>query len=128
MQSISAASERRFSWGQFDCFIFCAEVIKAMTGEDIFKDYEFRKKYKSAKGAIKQFRRHGFLNIEAIWDHFATPIGINYAQRGDLILIEEGQELPAVGPVVDSRAAFLSLDGLTYRKVNEARCAWRIGD
>ena len=126
-ETINAASSRRFLCGEYDCFIFCADVVEAMTGRDLFEGYDFRGKYKTPKGAIKQIRKNGFENIEAIWDHFAKPVDVNFAQRGDIILIDVDEELPATGPVIDSRAAFLSKDGITYRNTTEGLRAWRIG-
>ena len=123
---INAASSRRFLCGEYDCFIFCADVVEAITGRDLFEGYDFRGKYKTPKGAIKLIKKNGFVDIEAIWDHFAEPVDISFAQRGDIILIDVDEELPATGPVIDSRAAFLSKQGVTYRNVADGLRAWRI--
>ena len=128
IEFIYAANQRLFSWGEFDCFIFCADAIQALTGEDVFKDYEFRGKYKSAEGAIKQFKKHGFKNIEHIWDEFLEPVHPNYAQRGDIVLLDLFDfKIPASGVVIDSRAAFLSPDDIIYKNVTDARLSWRVG-
>ena len=126
MDTISAASERRFSGGENDCFTFCLEVIEAITGENVAKDRCPCSYYKTAKAAIKQIKRQGFSSIEDMWNSVATPIEVAFAQRGDLVLIEVGQQLPATGVVVDNRAVFLAPEGITYREVADAQKAWRI--
>ena len=126
LTAIHAAENQKFKWGKNDCFIFCGEVARQMTGRDLFADYEFRGKYKTPRGALKLMRKYGFFDLKHIWDSFAQPIPVQYAGRGDIVMIDVDQLLPATGLVVDSRAAFLTKEGFTYHPLTIAHSAWRI--
>ena len=124
---LDAAEERSFSWGGNDCFIFCGDAIAAVVGRDIFAEYEFRGHYSSPHGAVRLLLKHGCRGMADVWDRYFERIPVKFAGAGDLVMIDVRQLLPATGIVVDTRAAFLTTEGLAYRQVEDARAAWRVG-
>ncbi len=63
--TIKAASERPFSWGEFDCCLFAADCCIAICGVDPAAEY--RGRYTTEIGAKRVLRNtHG--SLEAAWD------------------------------------------------------------
>ncbi|MCG7549197.1 hypothetical protein [Pseudoalteromonas sp. Of7M-16] len=85
-----------FAWGKFDCCLFVADWLLARNGVDVAAD--FRGRYRTAIGAKRRLTRLGFDDIQSVFKHHLKPIEINYAQRGDIALVEWGGEL--IGGIV----------------------------
>lgn len=79
--TIKAASERPFSWGEFDCCIFAADCAVAVCGVDPAEAY--RGKYKTETSA-KRVVAKGHGSVEAILDAYFNRVNPAFAQRGDL--------------------------------------------
>lgn len=83
--TIKAASERPFSWGEFDCCLFAADCALAVCGVDPAADY--RGQYDSEASAKRALsKRHG--SLEAAWDSCFARVNPAYIQRGDVALYQ----------------------------------------
>lgn len=82
---IKAASERPFSWGEFDCCLFAADCAAAVCGTDPAQAY--RGTYKTEAGAKRALKKnHG--SLEAAWDACFTRVPPAFIQRGDVAMYE----------------------------------------
>ncbi len=85
-------SARRFKYGEWDCCLFVAGAIQAMTGVDAAAPY--RDKYSSRVEALQLAESmHGKKSIQAITESVATSNGMSeisllHARRGDMVLIK----------------------------------------
>lgn len=83
--TIKAATERPFSWGEFDCCLFAADCSKAICGVDPAEKY--RGKYKTETGAKRALAKtHG--SLEAAWDAYFERVNPAFMQRGDVVLYD----------------------------------------
>jgi hypothetical protein len=131
---IKAASQRHFSWGEFDCCTFACDGILAMTGVDPMAD--LRGKYGTAIGsarALKAFAGGGLDEAtEAITGRlYMEEISPPLAARGDCVLadVDTGAgRAPALGLVSLSgrTALFAGPSGLTEIPLRNCRRAWRV--
>ena len=87
-----AIEDRRSSplaWGRLDCVLYGADLIQAMTGEDLARD--FRGLYSDEAGAMALLEANGWPDISALCDHFlprrARP------RRGDVVLLNNGKSI-----------------------------------
>lgn len=118
---IKAASERPFSWGEFDCCLFAADCAVAVCGVDPAQAY--RGTYKTEAGAKRALKkRHG--SLEGAWDAHFSRVAPAFVQRGDIAMYE--------APGGKSMAVFWSGDywattetGVT-RVVCDPIAVWRI--
>jgi hypothetical protein len=108
--------QKRFSYGSWDCALFVASCIEAMTGTDIAAEY--RGKYRDVKSARETMRREtqsrqgnlGRLVSAVALRHGMREISPGQAQRGDMALLRrpggpslgllglDGQHLLVLGP------------------------------
>jgi hypothetical protein len=83
--TIKAATERPFSWGEFDCCLFVSDCCVAVCGVDPAEQY--RGTYKTERGAKRALvKNHG--SLEAAFDACFHRVETALAQRGDLALVE----------------------------------------
>ena len=83
--TIKAATERPFSWGEFDCCLFAADCAVAVCGVDPAAVY--RGRYTSEAGAKRLLKKvHG--SLEAAWDACFARVQPGLIQRGDIALYE----------------------------------------
>ena len=95
-----------FKWGTWDCCIFAADCILAMTGED--KLVDFRGAYDSKYTAAKALREIGSGTLAStLRDHLGGTIAPHRAWRGDLVIHKNN-----VGVCVGTHACFVAEDGL----------------
>jgi hypothetical protein len=86
------ADAAKFKYGEFDCFLFVADVIEAMTGTDIAAP--FRGRYNTRRTAFQVASGDfGATTVEGIAEHITAThhmpeVTPSKAMRGDLILIE----------------------------------------
>jgi hypothetical protein len=79
---------REHEWGEADCVMWSADAIHAQTGHDPAKD--FRGKYHTEEEALQVIKDQGYLNIAEWMDDLFPRRVRSAAQRGDLILNNEG--------------------------------------
>ncbi|MFZ2996292.1 DUF6950 family protein [Sphingobium sp.] len=92
---------RPFAWGRYDCCLFAAGAVMAMTGVDPMP--EFRGRYSTPIGSLRALTRYGAGALDATLDTKFERIVANLAQRGDIVMsgaalgINFGDFLIAVG-------------------------------
>jgi hypothetical protein len=121
-----------FQWGRFDCCLFAADAIQAITKVDIAS--EFRNRYHdqaSAFALIKQIT--GGTTVADAAAYCATKHGMSewtypmFAQRGDLVVFENGSNLIAgVVNLSGTQVVSVSESGLVTAPVTAIRRAWRV--
>lgn len=130
-----ANSKTPFKWGSFDCALFTAGAVQAMTGVDTASD--FRGKYSDEAGAkvtiasvtgvangtvedvvVYAAKKYGFSEIKK---------GVLCAQRGDVVVFGEPTS-PAIGIVhLDGfNCLFVTDKGINKIPLRKVRRAWRI--
>lgn len=72
-----------YAWGQNDCALFAADLVRAVTGQDFGKP--FRGAYTDEAGAQAMLAAHGWADIEAMADTL-LPRRTERPRRGDLAL------------------------------------------
>ena len=109
-----------FEWGTWDCCIFGADCILAMTGED--KLHEFRNKYNSRHSAALALREIGSGTLDkTLKEHLGPSVGGARAWRGDIVFHKNN-----VGVCVGSQAYFIGEDGLELTPMSEITKVYRI--
>ena len=106
-QYIDSVRDRKFEWGVFDCCVFSAGVIQAVTGIDYM--YEFRGKYDSEASSQQALESIGKGNLyKTLLSKFGKP-GRNVAiyEKGDLVLYKG-----ICGVVIGRKSLFITEAGL----------------
>lgn len=124
---VLSCEKKQFRYGSFDCCLFAADAIRAMTGRDFMERLRI---YQDGRGARDLLKELG--GIEIALDQVAAEnklheVPVLKAQRGDL----------CVYPGKRPAAGILSLDGawvwipirrgLGLVPLNLCRRAWRVG-
>lgn len=123
-EAVDAAYNRPFAWGMHDCALWAADVVEAMTGRDPAESY--RGRYTTPRSAIKALRDHGFADLgEAITDALGEPIEPKLAQRGDVVLTDNGGQ-PAAGVCIGKTVAVPGRAGLVFQPIAGWLMAWRV--
>ena len=119
---IERARHARFRWGEHDCALFAADVVRALTGFDLAA--EFRGTYRSSLGARQWLRKYCGLLVLAT-RKLGDPIPVAVAARGDIVARcdERG---PALGVCLGARCAFTGPRGLMFLPLAECVQAWRV--
>jgi hypothetical protein len=119
---VKACLTRPFEWGSHDCALMAADIVKAMTGEDLMAD--MRGKYTNATGARRVIHKLGGLEA-AITARLGEPKPLGFAQRGDVVLAELALG-PTVGVCMGINSAFPGVEGAQF--VATALCdkAWEV--
>lgn len=98
---------RAHEFGHWDCLLWPAAAVKAVTGHDFGRGH--RAKYKSQAQAYRHLKRMGVESPEKLLDGLFDCKPVGFAQRGDLVLVAmpalskaehgidiEAREIPAV--------------------------------
>jgi len=102
---LAEKKDEPFKWGTWDCCIFAADCVLAMTGED--KLVDFRGAYDSKYTAAKALREIGSGTLDkTLSDHLGDTIASHRAWRGDLTIHKNN-----VGVCVGTHAFFVSEKG-----------------
>jgi hypothetical protein len=123
------ARRRPFVWGQHDCCLFVADVVKAMTGMDMGAD--IRGRYDSREGAAALIAQTtgggGFDALAALYaDRYGfAEVAPGFAWRGDVALTDADLG-PTLGIIIDSSVGHLAPGGLTFLPRALVRRAWRV--
>lgn len=116
---------RPFEWGSFDCALFAAGGIDAMTGLGVQAKYLGT--YNSALGAAR-LMPNGFRGLirELAAEWGFVEISAGYIQRGDAVLVQM-ETSEALGICVGAQVALASIHGgVTYYPMTAAILGWRI--
>lgn len=97
---LNARAKDPFVWGKHDCCLFPADAILAFTGVDLASD--FRGRYTDQASAFKLIRAiTGGTTVGDAAAHCAAKYGLSewktplLAQRGDLVVLQDGAQLIA---------------------------------
>jgi hypothetical protein len=123
--TLEAARTRTFSYGGFDCALFAADCVKAISGVDYAANL---RGYRTQTEAYRIIAAHGGLE-ELLTSLLGAPIHTAFAQRGDVVLAEipvVEQEGLSVGVCLGAFCAFPAGVGLTQHPRTVAKVAWRI--
>lgn len=87
----------RFEYGKFDCCLFVAGAVQAMTGVDLAADY--RGNYTDADSATKALQTIGAGSLaKTLTSMFGKPRHVAHAKRGDIVLYHDrDDEIGALG-------------------------------
>ena len=110
-----AAADKPFVWGEWDCCLFAAHVVHAMTGEDFAKNFQYTTKI----GAVKLMSEHG--GVGGIASKFLLEIPVTFVGRGDVVEIDG-----ALGICIGQWSMFLTETGLTKKLTLDCVRAWSI--
>jgi hypothetical protein len=124
--------DRRFRYGAFDCALFCAGCIEAMTGVDIALPYR-KRGYASRYEALDLAQDlAGERSIEAIAgrqaQHHGMPeVPVLKAQRGDMLLMKRPRDYSLGILGLDGQHALIAVRvGWGPWPLNRVCRAWRV--
>lgn len=91
-EAITARRFAPFAWGVFDCAMFAADCILAMTGEDVASPH-FRGRYDSEVSAARRMNEFAGGLLYHTWEKIAAERGWpvirpSQAGRGDIVLFQ----------------------------------------
>lgn len=122
-EEIKALQSTPFSWGEKDCCLAVADIIKSFTGEDLVS--EFRGKYKTAKGSLMALTRYGKGSIRATVDTKLPSIPIDQAGRGDIGIVktDAGESLAIL---FSHQVWAMTYEGMVTLPKSCLVCTWRV--
>ena len=114
-----------FGYGESDCFLVCADAVKAITGIDPYPD---ARRYRTETGAAKALRQHGFTTIVDAWAAKFREINRLSAMRGDICIVDgRGAWHGPAGAIWNGREAFTKgPDGNVLLALDEVRQVFRV--
>ena len=121
-RTIEEHRHRPFRWGEHDCVLFAADVVKALTGVDHASP--FRGLYDSPAQAMRIAARYGGLR-GAVCTFLGQEINPKFAQRGDVVLMKNGGRL-VLGACVGAKCVCPGETGLVFLKMRDAIAAWKV--
>ena len=120
--AIEAARKKPFAWGEHDCCLWAANVVRDLVGVDFAAEY--RGRYSDPRGALEQLAAHGGMETIAT-GALGDPIPAKMAQRGDVVLVtSEGR--PALAICAGATAAAPGQDALVFVPMAQWVKAWRV--
>jgi hypothetical protein len=123
--ALAKAQSRTFELGAWDCCIFAADIVNAITGVDPAQDYRGSK-----LAAFRAINAAGSLNEFA--SRIATEAGlvpwpVARAHRGDVVLLPGDRDFDCtVAVCVGAYAAAPGQSGLTFKPMADALACWHI--
>ena len=116
-------SRRRtpFAWGSNDCCTFAVDAVEAVTGARVWAIT-----WVDERGALRALADAGGAAVA-----IATALGRpsqNWqdARRGDICLVDQdGRDVPLL--CIGLALAGPGVEGLAFRRLDEARLVWRVG-
>lgn len=122
---IEESRSLKFSWGEWDCAVFCGEAVLRMTGEDVYAP--MRGTYKTEAEADARITEVGAESYEAVlWRMLGEPTPISNARRGDVVLSLKFRR-PLIGVCLGESSAFVTPKGLSFWPTASCEHAWRVG-
>jgi len=122
---LADAERRPFVWGEWDCCLFAADWVLALTGVDVAA--EFRGAYADEDAALEIVRGYGGMvhMVESLLPDIPLS-NPKMARRGDVCVVDSplGE---ALGVCTGERIACASFDGMVLIARRKAIAAWRIG-
>lgn len=127
-EQVLAAQKKQFQWGTFDCAMFACDCVQAIAGVDPAAAY--RGKYAN-ESAAKEIIGANFLKFAhgIAMASGMDPIHRGYARRGDVVLVNNGTMLGALG-IVSHRGDFAwcaAQKGLARVSSHRWLVGWKVG-
>ena len=117
---IAEAESQTFSYGAFDCALFVADVVNAITGQDYAQPY---RGYQTEAEADEILHKAGGLG--RIPDQFFERIPPQFAVTGDIVWRQK-RKRETLGICVGAACCFPKKDGLVWLHRRVIRRAWRV--
>ena len=118
---VASRMQTPFAWGSHDCCTWGADAVETQTGVDLGEGQ--RGTYSDAAGAARVLASLG--GIESLAARAGDPIPVLHATVGDIgLLPTEGRDL--IGVCAGQHWLTVAKNGLTARKLSDARLAWRV--
>jgi hypothetical protein len=109
-----------FAWGNNDCCMFAARVVRAMTGQDFASSW---KGYGTAREAVALVDQAG--GVDAIVTRvLGSPKAAEKACRGDVVMVNLPR--PTLGICVGHVIAVQGADGVQFVPLSAAQMAWTV--
>lgn len=123
---IVEATAKPFRYGAFDCCLFAADAVRAMTGVDPAQSW--RGCYRGLRGALQMIRREGDVPAIVTSRLGIAPLEGHAARRGDLVW-RPGPPAGygAVGVCIGLHCVYPSDRGLAFMPRDEGRLYWMVG-
>lgn len=116
---------RPFVWGNWDCCLFAADAVLALTGVD--HAATFRGRYRTERGARLALRKQGLNSVNDVLVFLlGEPQPIARLQRGDVVLLDLDSGETA-GVLWAGQAFAAGENGLQAFPLSQCRHGWRIG-
>lgn len=122
-KSITANLDTPFVWGEKDCCLTVADILKEFTDEDFAS--EFRGRYKTALGSVKALKKYGKGSLAKTLDAKFELISPEELCRGDIALVKTSAG-ESLGIVFSQSVWAMSMDGLTDVPMDQVTRCWRI--
>ncbi len=113
---------KSFAWGEHDCCLFAANVVRELTGVDHAVD--LRGAYTTAQEAAEVLKKHGGVRKIAS-DALGNEIPALTAQRGDVVLID-GPHGDTLAICIGDKCVAPGVDCLQPISLASAISAWRV--
>jgi hypothetical protein len=118
--------EQPYTYGKNDCLLALADAVKAVTGKDYGRGH--RGKYKSAASASRYLRKLGHDSPESYLDSLFTEKLPSFAQRGDIVLADDGIPALCMGGFALSVGSEGDREGLVRIPRERWVKAWAVGE
>jgi hypothetical protein len=114
-----------FDWGTFDCCLFAADCVLAVTGVDPAEQY---RGYRGARAGLRVLERAGGVGLVAT-RALGFPRRMDTARVGDIVLVPaDTRDREALAVVIAPGVATLpGPRGLVHAPLSVARYLWAVG-
>jgi len=122
---LSARLRMPFEWGVFDCTIFAADAVQAITGVDLAAQH---RGYRGVRPALRLLAQSG--GVAALASRMlGEPVSVQHARVGDIVLVSaDNRGRDALGVVITHSAVALPGGiGLIQIPLSLARHRWAVG-
>lgn len=125
IEYVQSVSRNSIETGVFDCALFAAGAVLAITGDDYAID--FRNKYRTYRHGKKMLKQLGFNDhveyAASVLVELESPL---FAQRGDIVVLEDQDGLDAFGVVQGEYVYVPTVNGLNLVPLEQAKRAFRV--
>ncbi|MFC7333096.1 DUF6950 family protein [Rhodocista pekingensis] len=125
---VEDARHNTFTWGLFDCCLFAADAVSAVTGIDPAASW--RGAYADARTATRLLARRGGLEAMAAdiaRRHGWPGVPPAFLGRGDVALVRLEEDRHALAVCLGAALVLPAQRGLAARDRTHALSGWRIG-
>src|SRR5207245_2693359 len=123
---VTEVTDLPYRWGEHDCMLFVGKVIYAVTGEDVGEKH--REQYSNEIGAYRYLKKLGHDGPESFLDELLEQKPVGFAQRGDIVLRDDGIPALCMGSFALMVGQQDDRDGLFKVPRSDWVKAWAVGD